>query len=339
MPTIRDVALESGVSISTVSNVLTGAARPVSQHVRHRVTQAAQRLNYHPNAVAQALVRKRVDAIGVLSGIFSAADIVTNTYAAGVMAGILEEAALAGQNLMLYTQIWRGAANSMPMIRDRRADGMILIAPHTTSDIVSAVASVGLPLVTVAAKMVEGVASVDVDDALGIMLAVEHLANLGHKRIAHIHGNMDMASAQARLQAYSAAMTKFGLPVPPSFVMGASYSGDGAAEAARALLRRPDAPTAIVAANDHIAVAVVQAAQENGISVPRELSVIGYDDSPIASMTQPPLTTIRQPLAQIGALAVKLLLARIEDKDTGTAAHKLPPELILRCTTAAVYGD
>jgi len=334
MATIRDVARLSGVSISTVSNVLTNAERPVSAHIRQRVVHFAKELDYHPNAMARALVRRRMDSIGVLSGIFAATDIVTNSYAAGVMKGVLSEATEAKQNITLYTQYWRGAAESLSMFRDQRADGLILISPPTDSDIVEAVAGLGLPLVTVSTNPHPGVPTVDVDDNCGGRIVIEHLTKLGHRRIAHIGGAENLISTPNRRNGYLSTMQSWGLPVLDQYVQHAGYDGTGAAEAAAALFGLTEPPTAIFAGNDNIALAVMQAAVHAGLRVPRDLSVVGYDDSPFAIYLEPALTTVRQPLNAIGAKATQLLMCLINGEPAADNVYTIEPELVVRATSA-----
>lgn len=336
MATIRDVARLSGVSISTVSTVLTNAQRPVSAHVRQKVVRSAKELDYHPNAMAQALVRRRMDSIGVLSGIFSATDIVTNSYAAGVMKGVLSEATEAKQNITLYTQYWRGAAESLSMFRDRRADGLILISPPTDSDIVEAVAGLGLPLVTVSTRAQAGVPSVDVDDVQGGNLVVGHLAQLGHKRIAHIGGNENLISTPNRRNGYLLAMQNLGLQVFDQYLQHAGYDGSEAAEAAIALFRSAEPPTAIFAGNDKIAIGVMEAAAQAGLRIPQDLSIVGYDDSPATIYLKPALTTVHQPLDAIGAKAARLLMASINGEVVEDKVYMMEPELVIRQTTAPI---
>lgn len=333
MSTIRDVARGSGVSISTVSTVLTGAARPVNAETRQRVLDVAASLNYHPNTMAQALVRRRINSIGVLPGIFPAEDIVANEYAAGVMQGILHAASDANQAVTLFTQPWKGATESISMFRDRRADGFILIAPPTDSDIVDAIVDLGVPLVTVTAGVKPGVLDVDVDDIHGGRLAAAHLRKLGHRRIAHICGNTDLASTPTRRAGFEAEMLRLNLPVPGGYIQFATYDGDKVEQAVDALLMLQPMPTAIFTGNDKMAVVAIRVLQARGFRVPQDISVIGYDDAPLAVLTSPALTTIRQPLKQMGALAASLLLRIVNGETMEPKAHLLTPEIIVRGTT------
>ena len=339
MVTIHDVARASGVAISTVSNVLTNANRPVSAAVREKVLRAAQELNYYPNTTAQALVRRRTDTIGVVSAVVSAREIATDSYILGIMQGILAVAEEAQQNVTLYTHHWRGARESSPVFRDRRTDGLLLIVPPTDSDILAALSSLSVPLVTVSAMEVEGVPSVDVDDRKGAEMAVAHLADLGHRRIAYIHGNENQVSTRNRLDGFHQAMASRGLATPDSRIQSAGYDGHGAEEAFAALMAVPDRPTALFAANDNIAIAALRAARSLGLRVPQDLSIIGYDDAPMAAVVTPALTTIRQPLAAMGAAATKTLARVIEGKETVEARQLLTPELIVRESTGRVGAD
>ncbi|BDI33781.1 LacI family transcriptional regulator [Capsulimonas corticalis] len=336
MVTIHDVARASGVAISTVSNVLTNANRPVSAAVREKVLRAAQDLNYYPNTTAQALVRRRTDTIGVVSALVSASEIATNSYILGIMQGILAAAEEAQQNVTLYTHHWRGARESSPVFRDRRTDGLLLIVPPTDSDILAALSSLSVPLVTVSAIEVAGVPSVDVDDRMGASLAVAHLADLGHRRIAYIQGNENHVSTRHRLGGFLTEMAARGLEMPADAIRSADYDGGGAAEACAALLERPERPTALFAANDNIAVAALRAAKDMGLRVPGDLSIIGYDDAPSAALVTPALTTIRQPLAAMGAAAARTLARVIDGKESVEMRQLLQPELVVRESTAPI---
>ncbi|MCW3059912.1 MAG: transcriptional regulator, LacI family [Capsulimonas sp.] len=336
MVTIHDVARASGVAISTVSNVLTNANRPVSAGVREKVLRAAQELNYYPNTTAQALVRRRMGAIGVVAAIVSASEIVKSDYISGIMQGVLAVAEEAQQNVTLYTHHWRGARESSAVFRDRRTDGLLLIVPPTDSDIVAALSSLSVPLVTVSALEVEGVPSVDVDDRLGAALAVEHLAALGHRRIAHVHGNENHVSTRNRLAGVMEAMSARGLEIPGRWIRFADYGGEGAKEVCVEILSGDDRPTALLAANDAVAVAALRAAESLGLRVPQDLSIVGYDDAPMAALVHPSLTTIRQPLIAMGAAAARTLARVIEGETAVEARQLLKPELIVRESTARV---
>ncbi len=338
MSTITDVAKESGVSIATVSTVLNNGTKPVRAETRLRVQNAARRLNYHPNAMAQGLVRRRMNTLGIFFGVVDSPVVVSNPYASAILQGVLTAAADTSNNLTFFTAPWRCAEQSAAAFRDRRADGLLLIAAPTDSDILSGLCSLGLTLVTIATPSEQfGIPSVDVDNELGARIATEHLLSLGHTRIAHLSGDANMASVPVRRDAFVRAMKNAGLVVPENCIQICRYDGSSSYEIARQMLLKPNRPTAIFAGNDAIAMTILDAARDLGISVPRDLSVIGFDDIVTASMTNPALTTLRQPLLEIGERAALLLVSRIQSPEAHQDSIMIPPELVIRestCTAA-----
>jgi len=332
--TIWDVARESNVSIATVSHVINNGPRIVRPDTRERVLTAIQKLNYHPNAMARGLVRRRMNTIGILSAVFNAHDVMANPYASGILQGVFDGAEADGYDVLMFTQGWQNLRNSGPVYRDRRVDGIVTIAPSHDSDMISGLVSLDLAVTAVAAESIEhGVPSVDVDNRKGARLAVEHLISLGHTRIAHITGNLLFQSTDHRCEGYVNTMTEHGIPVTDGYIAQAAFDGSGGYEKTIELLSRPDPPTAIFAANDWIALGVLAAAREMAISVPERLSVVGFDDMSLTAHITPALTTIRQPLAAIGELAAKLLIERINTGHVEPKMHLLEPDLIVRAST------
>jgi len=333
--TIWDVARESNVSIATVSHVINNGPRTVRPDTRDRVLLAIKKLNYHPNAMARGLVRRRMNTIGILSGVFSAQDVVVNPYASGILQGVLSGASTAGYDVLLFTEGWENLKRSGPVYRDRRADGILTISPAMDSDMISGLVSLELAVVAVSADCLSlGVPSIDVDNALGAKLAADYLVSLGHKRIAHIAGNADLLSTGQRQDSFVATLRGHGVEVPADFIRHASYDGRGSYEQAAALLKQPNPPTAIFAGNDGIAIGVLYACRDLGIKVPEQVSVIGFDDLNTIEHVTPALTTIRQPLAQIGEMATAKLIERINTDDVEAKMHLIAPELIVRASTA-----
>jgi LacI family transcriptional regulator len=333
--TIWDVAKESNVSIATVSHVINNGPRTVRPDTRDRVLLAIKKLNYHPNAMARGLVRRRMNTIGVLSGVFSAQEVVINPYASGILQGILSGSSTDKYDVLLFTEGWQDLRQSGPVYRDRRADGILTISPAIDSDMISGLVSLDLAVVSVSADCLTlGVPSVDVDNSKGARLAAEHLLSLGHTRIAHITGNADLLSTTQRLDSFREALAKQGIDLPAKYVKHASYDGTGAYEATVDLLKLPEPPTAIFAGNDGIAIGVLYAARNQGVKVPEKLSVVGFDDLNTIEHVQPHLTTVHQPLTAIGELATKLLIDRINGVDVEAKMHLIDPELIVRASTA-----
>jgi DNA-binding LacI/PurR family transcriptional regulator len=334
MATIHDVAKECGVSITTVSLVLNNSTRPVNIETRKRVQAAARRLNYHPSAVARGLVQRRMYSLGVYFCTVEES-IVTNAYASGVLQGVFQEGTRREYDVHLFTTPWKNAETSAARFRDRRTDGTLVIAPTRDSDIVERLHGLGLPLVVVSAPTtVPGVPYVDVDDAEGGRIAARHLLSLGHQRIAHLAGDENQSSVRQRRDAFLTTLAEAGMILPPEYLPPGTFNIDGRYENACRILDLPNRPTAIFATNDDIAFAVLRAARERGISVPEQLSVIGFDDYPAASLTFPALTTIHHPLRSIGARATQLLIERVEGTPITELRHIFTPELVVRDTTA-----
>jgi DNA-binding LacI/PurR family transcriptional regulator len=334
--TIRDVARECGVSVATVSYVLNDGPRPVRPETRRVVLETVKRLGYHPNAMARALVHGRVNTLGVLFGRVEPA-IVTNSFVTGVLEGIMSTSAHAGYNVTLFTQPWHDAATSSAVFTDGRTDGVLIVAPLQGSGMVEGLSGLGIPLVVVSAAVAaeSRIPFVDVDNQRGAAMATEHLLALGHTRIAHLMGEAEQPSAIERRKGFCEALARAGVEVPAHYLVWSNYDSSRAYADVRRLLTGPDRPTAVFAGNDGLALATVAVARDLGIRVPAELSVVGFDDVAVAALVTPPLTTVRQPLAEIGRRATRLLVARIEGKNIAPVSARAEPELVVRGTTAA----
>jgi len=336
MSTIHDVARQSGVSITTVSMVLNKGSRPVSAESRRRVLEAARALNYTPNANARALVSRRTQAIGVVFGTNLTGLTITNPYVSAVLQGVLDAATELEYVVSLYSTPWRDAERDAAAFRNGRVDGVLIFAPVLGSDLVPGLAGLGVPLVVVSAPSGEpGVPWVDIDNRRGVRLAVEHLLALGHTRIAHLMGNIDQANVIERDDAFRAALSGAGVALPAAYRVDGEYNHESGMKNAHCLLSLPEPPTAIFAGNDVLALAALDAARERGLRVPEDLSVVGFDDIPAATLVNPQLTTVRQPLTEIGARAMRRLVETIEGRAPEQMVYVLEPELVVRGTTAA----
>lgn len=335
--TIRDVAKAAGVSVATVSYVLNNGPRAVRETTRAQVLEAVERLGYHPNALARGLAGHRVNTIGILFGRIEP-EIVTNPYVTAVLQGVFAQSAELGYNVTLFTQRWESAGISSLSLKDGRCDGLLLVAPTRDTDVIPGVAALGMPAIAVSAAVEPGygLPYVDVDNRRGAQLAVEHLLSLGHRRIAHLAGDYSQPSAEERQQGFSTAMMEAGLAVPLEFVIECGYGRGHGIAATRRLLSGPNPPTAIFAANDTLALDVLKVARELGIRVPDQLSLVGFDDIQSAALVTPPLTTVRQPMAEIGAWATRLLDQLIDGKPADQQAHRATPEVVVRSSTAPV---
>jgi DNA-binding LacI/PurR family transcriptional regulator len=336
--TISDVARSSGVSIATVSNVLNNGPKPVKEATRQRVLIAAKELSYHPNATARSLVNRRTHTLGIFFFVVDSMVVVTNNYASGILQGVLTATTELKYNLTFFTRPWAGTKQTaFAAFQDGRADGLVIVAPPSDSDILSDLIDIGLTMVVVAGTGRDiGIPCVDVDDALGATLATNHLISLGHKRIAHISGDPNMNSVPLRRSAFTSRLTEAAIEVRPEYMVTGQYNGSNAYEQTLSLLRFKNPPTAIFAGNDTIAMACMHAARDSGVSVPRDLSIVGFDDAPASALVHPPLTSVSQPLTEIGSLATNMLVDMIErpDVDRRGSLHLLKPSLVVRESTA-----
>ena len=334
---LRQVAAQAGISVATASAVLssTRSNTRVSQETRERVIQTARELHYHPNALARALTGQPTRTLGVLFGLQRASVAVANPYFFTVLQGIVASAAEAHYNVTLFTEPWHDAAHSSGVVRDRRTDGVVVLSPTTDSDLLSSLVDFGFPLVSVGGGDENLAPYVDVDNAEGARLATRHLLDLGHTRIAHITGDLNLRSGIERRDAFRETLAQASVALPPDYLVTGEYTPNAGYAGANRLLALPIPPTAIFAASDEIARGVLQAAREKSVEVPARLSVVGFNGLPLQEPSDPPLTTVRQPLEAIGKEAAKLLLQTVGSGEGATEnrAYLFAPELLVRETT------
>ena len=329
-PTIVDIARACGVSKMTVSYVIND--KPVVKAAtRERVIRAMREMNFHPSAVARGLSSKKVHTVGLLFSSFKPAQFVIHPYSNGILQGIMSQAEREGYNVTIFASPWKNSEVSAPQLRDGRTDGIIVVAPPLRSDILPGLVSLRLPVVAVASQPHDGVSVVDVDNEAGLRMATRHLLDLGHRRIVFLTGEDDLAPFQPRRAGFIAALAEAGITFTAEMLQISQFDGGLAFEQTSALLRQKHPPTAIIAGNDLIGITVIEAARSAGVSVPRQLSVVGFDDRPIASQVTPDLTTVRQPLTEIGEKALALLVERANRPfEAKGDLHLLPPELVVR---------
>jgi DNA-binding LacI/PurR family transcriptional regulator len=331
-PTITDVARRAGVSKSLVSLVMRGADH-VSPARRHAVTKAAAELGYRPNAMARSLVQRRTHIVGVMVSDLH------NPFFADVVAAIQDEAGRTGYSVLVNTGS-RSApreAEAMETLLQLRADGIILAGPVLEDELIAR-ASREVPIVLVG-REARGttVDSVTNDDRAGVEVAVEHCVSLGHSRIAHIDAGQG-AGAPDRRRGYESAMKRLGLAAFVSVVSG-TYTEEGGHRGCLTLLAQRPRPTAIIAANDLAAIGALNAIEESGLRVPEDVSLVGYDNTSLAALRHISLTTIHQPRVDMGQLALRTLVERIDHGRTEPARVVLSPRLVVRASTAAPRPD
>jgi LacI family transcriptional regulator len=334
--TLRDVASAAGVHPATASRALNPGTRLlVSEETAQRVSEAAERLGYRPNSVARSLRTRRSHTIGVLIPDLN------NPLFPPIIRGIEDRLAQHGYVALIgNTDADPGKERLVfDQMRARHVDGFVLATATLNSPILAEAATAGLPLVLMNRTAQDyPFSSVSVDNEQGVRAAVAHLISLGHTRIGHIAGPQDISTGAARLRGYQDAMRSHGLAVNPGEIVYATgYTVEDGLRCGLELLEAADDLTAVVAANDMLAVGCYGALDGLGLRCPEDMSVIGFNDMPFVDRLHPPLSTVRFPHYQLGTEAARLLIERIEiGEGNPVKILFLAPELIARGSTVAV---
>jgi LacI family transcriptional regulator len=355
--TLLDVARRAKVSTSTASVVLSGklSNTRVSDATRERIEAAAMELRWRPNAAARALRSSRLNIIGVsLHSLGSLA--VSNPYGNQVLQGIVQAAHNLRYNVTHVHQPWSEESRSLEGFRSDLVDGMIVVAPHADNEVIRDLTDREVPVVAVSVPgELCGVPSVDVDNVRGTRMIMDHLIGLGHTRIGMLLRSNPKQDSLVRRDTFLAVMAEAGFAAPQDYIQGEEFEGMAPYgeltlppmvsrmgfefyAPARLLLTLPDRPTAIFGCDDRVARDVLLAAHDLGISVPDELSVIGFDDLPESALLDPPLTTVRQPLVEMGAAATRLLIDTLSGVEVVPKTHWFEPKLVVRGSTGPVKG-
>ena len=322
-PRLEDVAVHVGLSPATVSLVLSNAPGP-SARTRDRVLAAAAELGYRPNLTASLLARRRSRLLGVLLEIRS-------SYHAELVEDLQAAAEQAGYELVLSPVTrTRDEGRAVETLLDFRCEALILLGPGTSQ---ARLATLGrqLPVIAVGRRVAaEGVDVVRAADDQGIAEAVGYLAGLGHRAIAHIDGGHGVIAADRR-RGYRAAMRRHGLADWIRVIPG-DHTEDSGLRAAGTLLGQPSLPTAVLAFNDHCAVGLLDALSRAGVDVPGSVSIVGYDDSPLARLGHVNLTTVSQNTQQQAERAIEAVVERLDQGRSAAREVVLTPRLVVRRT-------
>lgn len=334
--TIEQIAELAHISRSTVSRVLNNHPN-VRPAVRNRVLQVIQEHGYSPQAAARSLASRRTKVIGLLIP-HSASLIFSDPFFGHVVHSVTEEAAQHGYFLMLaMVTAEREQGFYDRILRSRHFDGMIMLSSDIDDPILPQILKDKLPLVLIGSHpYFLDVTWVDVEHRVGARQAVEHLRSLGHQRIATITGPLSMQAALDRRDGYKQGLLENGLPVRNEYIVVADWTQQGGFNAMQQLLSVPERPTAVFIASDTMATGAMRALSEAGLSVPDDIAIVSFDDLPVASYAHPPLTTIRQPITEMGATAVKLLIKQFEHQDTSVVQVRLPIQLMIRSSCGAL---
>ncbi|GBC93197.1 putative HTH-type transcriptional repressor ExuR [bacterium HR15] len=334
-PTLAVVAREAGVSIGTASNILGAKATLHSPETVERVLQVARQLGYRPNRIARSLAARRSQTIGIVMEPTHAV-FTRNEYATAVLDGVVDRFTPEGYHIKIITLRDLNPRLLWAQIDDGTIDGAILIAPLIGSPLLEWHEHTQLPCVVVGSALPEsmGFYCVDSDSEGMITEVVGWLIQRGHRRIGFVQGPEEQWSARQREHAYRRAMAAHGICVRPEWLARGFYTQEGGRLAAEQLLRVRPPLTAIIASNDPMALGVLEACQQHGVRVPDDLSVVGFDDIPLAALANPPLTTVRNPIHEIGYHAAQALLEQMTTGEVKRGNCLIRGELVIRQSVA-----
>jgi LacI family transcriptional regulator len=337
--TLEEIAELASVSRSTVSRVLNNHPN-VRASVRERVLEIMQQQGYVPNAAARSLASRRTQVIGLLIP-RSAAVIFADPFFAHVIHSITETCANYGYFLMLsMVTVDREQGFYERILRSRHFDGVIMLSSDIDDPILPLLMKDETPLVLFGSHpYFHNVAWVDADQREGARRAIHHLLSLGHRRIATITGPLQMQAAIERRDGYKQGMLEAGLPIMPHYMVSGNWTEQGAYQAMKELLYHPQKPTAIFVASDSMALGAIRALNEAGCRIPDDMAIVSFDDLVFAAYANPPLTTVRQPIPDMGATAVRLLLDQVEKMEKSTEHVLLPTELMIRASCGMHVSD
>jgi DNA-binding LacI/PurR family transcriptional regulator len=328
---MMDVARATGVSQSTVSRVLSGAPTtiPIAPETRERVMRAARSLGYRPNPLARGLRGARTGLLGVI------VREITDPFFASAIEAVSIEAAQRGYNVVLGHAHGRAdeALALWGILEARHCDAILLLGDMRDKlQLIEDLHDTPVPVVALwHGSRAAGLPTVTVDNRAGIDAVLDHVRDLGHRRIAFIGGGRRLGDIREREEAFRTHVTRHGLDVPDGYIVSAVNEFEGGARALESLMSLSTPPTAVVAATDVLAVGVLRGAYDRGMVVPRDLTVTGFDDIPFASMSIPSLTTVRMPVREMVAQAMRVAIDEPADGNADSVPHSiLASELVVR---------
>lgn len=328
--TIKQVAKLAGVSVATVSYTLNNDPR-ITPETRERVLAAVRELDYHPNSWAQGLARQHADIVGLLMPGPRNSD----PFLLEFISGVMDVTAERQVGLLLLHPGHDHDDLPRELLR-RRVGGVMVLESQAVDPRVEWLLKRGIPFVLFGRCLNEGVRHwIDVDNAAGARMAVEHLVQLGHRRIGFISAPLKYMFAQFRLEGYQQGLAAHALPLDSTLVVEGKLTEESGYMAARQLLILSEPPTAILAASDLMATGALRAIKEAGLRVPDHVSVVGFDGTQVSAYTDPPLTTVRQPVYDIGRLAAGMLLDVAADPNTESRGELIQPSLVVRRSCGA----
>lgn len=326
--TIRDIARLSGFSRSTISLVLNDSPR-ISEITRKKVMAVMQKFDYQPNVLARRLAERKSRMLGVV--VPQTSHVFSDLYFSEAISGISDVLMTSGYKLMLQVAIPEFKVKKMylNLFSEKYIDGMLLLGALMNEEMVTELRDLGHPIILVNSTC-DGVSCVIADNQKGVFWAVEHLIRLGHRKIGIIKGLENVTTGADRAIGFNKAMQQHGLPIKPEWIAYGTFSEDSGYVCMQQILAQRQLPSAMFISNDWMAIGALRAVRQHGLRVPQDIAIIGADDIKLDVYIDPPLTTIKQDMYEIGALAASELIAMIQ-KDKIEIINKIvPTELIVR---------
>ncbi len=326
--TIYDVAEKAGVSIATVSKVINSSGN-MRQATRDRVLSVMEELNYYPSMMASALTGKKTETLGLL------VPDISNPFFSEIARTIEDRAHEKGLSVIMCStdENLEKEKKYLELLRRKQVDGFIIASSFSNKSLLKGIKSAGIPLVMLTQEAgMSGVTSVAVDDFSGGYDAANHLLELGHQKIALINENR--LSSKMRVYGFREAYESHGYTFTDDMVITTNASLVNGKNALQTIIEKGNLPSAIFACNDLLAIGVLQGARERGISIPNDLSLMGFDNTILATTSVPGLTTIAQPIEEMGKKVVDVIIDSINNKYSGSERILYNPELIKRDTTS-----
>lgn len=330
---IKDISEHLGLSVSTVSKALNGY-RDVSQATRDRVQETARQLGYQPNATARNLRRGRTGKIGF---VFNNALTYISDYFAEIIVGATGAAKEHDHNIILYTNEGDSPDSLLNLVQAREVDGFILVWNHVPAAMIEMLLKANMPFVVLGRRVRHPDASyIAPDNYNGAMALMQHLIALGHRRIGFTTRPSMGLTNEDRFNAYKDGLALAGIKFDPSLVVTTKIEPLSGYHAANQLLDLPDPPTAVFAIHDLIAIDAQRAILERGLRIPQDIALAGFDGLRTSLFTSPPITTVSQPLIEIGRQSILTLLKRIENNQIPPIQTILPVQLNIRQSTTDI---
>lgn len=326
-PSIDDVAREAGVSIATVSRVINNFGT-VKDANRQKVLDAVNKLNFKPNVSASRLASNKVNSVGLIMPVYD--DMFGSFFFTELMKGIRDIVFPARRDLILLYNYNENEDEFYRRILNKTHLGGLILELGAL-EINPVLKKSDIPFVVVNANYDEPKANcVSVTNKQGAYNAVGYLIGLGHRKIAAIHGALDIQSGRDRLEGYRAALSDKGIDLRPEFVQNGNFYRNTAQEKMVKLLELSERPTAVFVASDEMALGAVRAIREKGLKIPEDVSLVGFDDNPVCKEMSPQLTTVRQPISAMGKLSAEMIIRLMDKEEKPGIRTTIPTELVVR---------